>query len=146
MDLKKVNGSYYNQTNFKMKVQVSFQNPIDTSTLAGVIFQTPAPIDQYGGYIFTLNSKGDWQLLHVETNKSFPSLGHGPASIDPHQVRIEVVVQNGMLECLINDKKVVSELDTPDASPSGVGLMVIDMQASSSSPVQFSKFELNADL
>ncbi|HYT43500.1 MAG TPA: hypothetical protein VEP90_14270, partial [Methylomirabilota bacterium] len=61
MELTQINGMTYNQTTFRVQVQVIFQNPGDTGTLAGLLVQTPAQLNAVGGFIFTLSSNGEWQ-------------------------------------------------------------------------------------
>jgi hypothetical protein len=145
MDLQKVKNGYYNQTNFFVKVQVTFQNPSDTTTLAAIIVQTPTPVNQVGGLIFTLSSEGNWQLQDVEGPTTIPTVRHGMASnIDPHQsITMEVMVQNDVLEGLINGQLVTSYHDILDPSPGEVGLMLQSSSAPTLTTIQFSTFELD---
>jgi hypothetical protein len=143
MDLMKVKGSSYNQTNFRVQDDIAFQNPNDTSTWAALTVQSPADISIPGGYIFTLSPSGACVLQQVVSSQSIPTVGQASVNIDPRRiVQMMVVVQNGVLYAYINGKQVITIADNLNTSPSVVGLMVERQNAAPSSLVEFSNFEL----
>ena len=143
-DLDDVDGTPYDQTKFRTHVQVRFQNPDDTSTRAAFLVQTPQAPGVAGGYICTLNSSGQWQLLRVDGATNIPVVRQGAVTIDlsrPTTITVEVL--NGTLYCGINGVWVISWPDKLNLSPSSVSLMVLIDTSQSSSPVEFSQFELD---
>jgi hypothetical protein len=144
MDLMKVNGSSYNQNNFRVQDDIAFQNPNDPSTLAALTVQSPADISIPGGYIFTLSPSGYCTLQQVVSSQSLPLVGQASVTIDPHQkVHMMVIVQNNVLSAYINGKQVITVADNLSTSPSVIGLMVERERAAPSSLVEFSNFELD---
>ena len=142
MELVQVNNAVYNQTTFRVQVQVTFQNPTDTGTFAAVLVQTPAQQNAVGGYIFTLNSEGQWQLQDVISGTNIPNVRSGEVSIDPSKpVTIAVGVRDGLLVGYINDQLIVSYNDNLNPLPGQVGLLVEGH--SPSSPIFYSNFELD---
>ena len=144
MDLMKVKGNRYDQTNFRVQVDIAFQNPNDPSTWAALTFQSPADVTVAGGYIFTLSPSGAWTLQQVVSGTNIPTVGQGTVSIDPHRVvHMEVIVQSGELFAFINGQQVTTLPDSLNTSPSVVGLLVERQNAAPSSLVEFSNFELD---
>lgn len=144
MDLIKVNGSYYNQTNFRVQDDIAFQDPNDPSTWAALTVQSPADIHVAGGYIFTLSPSGAWTLQQVVSAQSIPTVGQGSANINPHQVvHMMVIVRNNVLSAYINVQQVFTTPDSLSTSPSVVGLIVERQNAAPSALVEFSNFELD---
>jgi hypothetical protein len=145
VDLEQVQGRPYNQTNFLVKVQITFQNPRDTSTWAAVIVQTPLQRGASGGYVFALNPNGQWQLKNIVNGRDQP-VKQGMANINPQLVTMTVRVQDHVLSSYINNKQVISYSGDPvnfNASSSEIGLVVERIPAAPSSFVQFSNFELD---
>ena len=144
VDLLKVKGSVYNQTNFRVLVDIAFQNPNDPSTWAALTVQSPANPSIPGGYIFTLSPSGACTLQRVDTSQSIPTVGQKSVNIDPHQVvHMMVIVHNDVLYAYVNDNLVLTQTDTLSTSPNVVGLMVERQNAAPSALVQFSNFELD---
>jgi hypothetical protein len=144
VDLMKVKASSYDQTNFRVQVDVAFQNPNDPSTWAALTVQSPANINIAGGYIFTVSPTGAWVLQQVVSAQSIPPVGQGTVTINPQQVvQMRVIVQKDVLSAYINGKEVISIDDNLNTSPSIVGLMVERQNAAPSSLVEFSNFELD---
>lgn len=142
MELVQVNNSTYNQTTFRVQVQVTFQNPSDTQTAAAILVQTPAQVNAVGGYLLVLNSTGNWQLQDVITGTNIPVVARGMVSINPNKpVLMTVVVKAGLLVGYINDQVVVWYNDDLNPSPGQVGLEV--QGPAPSSPIFYSNFELD---
>ncbi len=141
-DLTQADEGSYNQTNFQVQVQASFQNTGDCSTWASIIFQTPT--NSPGGYIFGVTPCGQWRLQQVITGTDIPTVSSGSISFNASQpVTITVNVQNDTLTASINNQQA---LTYSVGSPSGtleVGLMVQRDHAEPSSEVLFSNFELD---
>lgn len=144
MDLTKVNGISYNQTNFRVQVQVAFQNPGDTTTWASLLVQTPAAVGVPGGYIFTLSPDGHWEIQYIVFYKSITIVAQNSVTIVPRQlVKMTVIVQSSELYAFVNDQQVTSNADDLGNVPSDVGLIIERQNAAPSSLVQFSNFELD---
>jgi hypothetical protein len=141
MELAQVNNDTYNQTSFSVQVQVTFQNPTGTSAQAAVLVQTPAQSNAVGGYLFTLDSMGRWNLQNVIAGTNIPTVKNGQASINPGKpTTMTVIVKDGLLVGYINGQSVVSYNDSLNPSPGQVGLLV--MGPEDSSPILYSNFEL----
>ncbi len=144
VDLMKVQGSSYDQTNFLVQYDIAFQNPNDPSTWAAVTVQSPADINVAGGYIFTLSPSGAWTLQQVVSATNIPTVKQATVNIDPRQVvQMKVIVQNDILSAYINGQQVTTIPDNLSMSPSVVGLMVERQNLAPSSLVEFSNFDLD---
>lgn len=145
MDLTGVNGGSYDQTDFRVQINVAFQRG-DTTTWAALLVQTPAAASVPGGYIFTLNPGGHCELQYVASNNDItivpepqPSL-----SIDPQQlISMTVIVQNNVLYAYVNNQQVFAHPDNLGTTASDVGLIVEGHGTPPSSFVEFSNFELD---
>ncbi len=142
MELVQVNNHIYNQTAFRVQVQVMFQNPSDTQTAAALLVQTPAQVSAVGGFLLVLNSTGYWQLQNVITGTNIPVVRSGSVTINPNTpVLMTVVVKDGLLVGYINGQAVVWYNDDLNPSPGQVGLEV--QGPTPSSPIFYSNFELD---
>jgi hypothetical protein len=148
IDLEKVHGRYYDQTKFRLQVQVSFLTPSYPSTFATLGFQTPVKRGVSGGYTLALKPSGECYLQFVPVGSASANLVEGPnfLKINLHQpITMTVVVQNTMLWGYINDKIIFFHNESTDAlstAPLEVGLGVGQLHTLQSSKVQFSNFKL----
>jgi hypothetical protein len=142
IELAEVNHRTYNQTTFRVQVDMTFQNPTATANFAGILVQTPAQTGVAGGYIFLLDSLGQWQLQSVVTGTTIPIVEQGNVQIHPDQpTTIAVAVQSGELVGYINQAPVVWYNDTLNPLPGRVDLEV--QEVAPSSLIFFSDFELD---
>lgn len=139
-DLAQVNGRSYSQYNFRALVKATFKNTGDCSTWAAMTFQSPS--NSAGGYIFGVTPCGQWRLQQVITATTIPVVASGSVG-GISQAVIAVVVQNGAFTGSINRQQVASfNVGAPGASTE-TGLLVERDNASPSSQVLFSNFELD---
>lgn len=141
MDLKAVNNLPYDQTTFRTKVQVTFQDPTDTSTWAAVLVQTPQDPKLAGGYIFGLTAGGHWRLQLIASDSTIANLAEGQVVAAPSAI-LTVAVQSGQLVGSINQKPVVQWNDSLGANAQ-LGLLTELDNASPSAWVQYNAFELD---
>ena len=142
MELVQVNNSTYNQAAFRVQVQITFQNPSDTQTVAALLVQTPAQVTAVGGYLFVLNSTGHWQLQDVISGTNIPVVESGSVSINLNKpVLMTIVVKDGLLVGYINGQPVVWFNDDLNPLPGQIGLEV--QGPTPSSPIFYSNFELD---
>lgn len=143
LDLDQVQSASYNQTEFAVQVDVTFPVPRDTLTHAGMIVQTPKAADQNGGYIFIVNSQGQWELQRVDTSTSLTPVASGNLNLHGSAtITLRIYMHAKQLIPSIKGAPLPSVADELDQSPSVVGLMV-ENAAGSSSPVVFSDFVLS---
>jgi hypothetical protein len=147
VDLDRVNGGTYNQTDFGVYTQVSFQNTNDLNTSAGLIVQTPQAQGVAGGYILLIKADGDWILQQVIDGHTIPTVLSGTLSIDSSQViTLALIIQSGKLDALINHQLIINQYLEETSSFSGtmaVGL-IVEHPIGASSPILFSNFELDS--
>lgn len=142
LDLTQVNGGAYSQTNSREQVQAVFQNTGDCSTWAAIIFQTPA--GSPGGYIFGVNPCGQWRLQQVITGTNIQRVAYGSVGFNASQpVTITVIVQNGGFTGYVNGQQVGTYNVGIPSGTNEAGLMVERDNASPSSWVLYSNFELD---
>jgi Ig-like domain from next to BRCA1 gene len=140
-DLTSVNGNGYNQTNFRVQVQVTFPSPGDSNTWAALVIQSPQ--GSCGGLIFALNASGHWQLQNVRSCTSLPVVGSGTIGLDAGQATtVTIQVQNNVLLASINGLQVLSYNDSPNPSQALVGLMVMSSTIPSTL-IHYENFELD---
>ena len=144
-DLDLINGSAYNQTQFRVQVDVQFQNTArDGSTMAELIVQTP-PFAT-GGFTFGLNNTGYWALKSVATTagQADQTVHDGSISFNVSQpVLLEVDVHDGLLTGYINGQQVVQYADALNPSSAVVGMVTEWLAQSSQTPVIFRDFRFD---
>lgn len=150
LDLNQVNGRSYNQKTFRVQVQVIFLNPTDVTTGAALIVQTPTRPVSAGGYMFVLNSVGQWKLLYVMEATRTPTLEKGFMSIEPNlPTTLSISVRENIITGSINNSQAVNyNVNYEPLFGAAVGLMVIRPRilqpyGMPSSPVIFSNFQLD---
>src|SRR5258708_24310519 len=146
VDLLKVHGQFYNQTTFRVQVQITFQRPDDPSTFAALVVQTPTAPNTPGGYSFILYPTAQCQLQQALSPYTLPVRKQGTLAVNPPQpILLTVEVSNGMLSGSINGSMVLTRYpDSLQPAPeTGVGLLVGQPGAQISSSVLFSSFELD---
>jgi len=140
VELNTINEKPYYQNNFLVQVQIKFQNPNDSQTKAALIIQTPQ--GSFSGYIFTINSVGQWDLQQIISGNQIITTTAGSVNIAPSRpVTIKLVAQDKMLYGFINAERVVSMNNNLKPSPNQVGLLV-EQNGNTSSPITFSNFML----
>jgi DNA-binding XRE family transcriptional regulator len=144
LDLDDVKGNTYNQSIFRVSVNITFQNPTDTATWASLLVQTPQAEGVAGGYILALNSTGQWQLQDTKSATNIPIVRQGSLSIHSSEpTMITIVVINKTFYAAINNHWVIDYPDTLNKSPAAVSFLVERPGDAHSSPILFSKFYID---
>ena len=83
-------------------------------------------------------------LQDVKSNKNIANGSQNSVNIDPHQlIHMMVIVQGGELYAYVDNQQVLAQKDNLGISASDVSLMVEQQNATLSSLVEFSNFELD---
>jgi len=137
--LSSLNGRSYNQKVFYYSAKLTFQNPADGDTTAGLVLQTPSNGPE--GFVFSVNADGSCHLQrfgNTRLSKEYPC-----ASIHLFQpsVLISVTVYNNKLYGTING---IPAINAYDPLSTGIVGLIVQLQGmdTPSSQVNFSQVEL----
>jgi hypothetical protein len=143
VDLTTPNGqASYDLTTVRIRTQAAFLDASDTNLWAALVVQASQD-GACGGFIFAVNTTGQWKLQQRSTDCAASTIASGQATLDPAGFELFVVVQQGQLTAGINGQAVAPGITDTVNSPSGlVGLMAESTQTPSSA-VMYRNFALD---
>lgn len=134
LDLDRINGQLYSQTELDAKIRVTFGNNPDSNTMAGLVVQTPQ--QGIGGYGLAINNLGYWELVNNKNQR----VASGNVTTPQTVFNLELKVEGERIYGRINGEQVLAN-DTSNPSEGAIGLIIYGGKSLAS--VYFSNFELD---
>jgi hypothetical protein len=146
LDLEQPTANAFNQVLSKVEARITFLNPFDSDTWAGIFIQIPQISNIK--YVLALNALGQWRIENGVSDGDIPVFAHGKIPLNPTQgTTLKIEVQNGALYLFINQEAIYSygisdSTHLARLTHNLVGFRVENSETTSSA-VLFSNFKLS---